>query len=440
LALRLETIVFQRILPLIEQELGMRSLPCVHWLGCLSTLLAINSGAAAESGDSTRLFTERIVPILKSEQPSSCTACHLAGVSIQVYIRTDPGETFAGLRQAGLIDVAHPDDSKLLTFLSRKAEPSNAALEQLRQTEHAAFRDWIRAAVADPRMLQAQPQERLGTELPLEVVRHAHRDRVLSSFVDNIWSETGRCINCHSPERNRDKIVKFGQDYVDSISWFVPNDPAATLQRLEDDGHIDLSAPEQSLLLTKPAGVVKHGGGPKFQVGDLAYHKFLNFVTDLAAIRNGDYRAADDLPPTPTNVSLLTTQHLRITDFPADLGEVAWRVDLHAHTVDGAGWSPEPVGVVWGRVNVKQHLGQGMVQAIFPKSDAQLDRRRSDPLLQSGPWLARLYVDRRMRLGQTPDAVLGPEDLAGQVEISGDWPPGYQPPKIIEFPRRAAGD
>lgn len=81
----------------------------------------------------------------------------------------------------------------------------------------------------------------LGTELPVEVIRHMRRDRVLQSFVDNIWSEMGRCINCHSPERNQRQVREHGEQ----ISWIVPRDPAATLEKLIESGNIDTDNPDE---------------------------------------------------------------------------------------------------------------------------------------------------------------------------------------------------
>jgi hypothetical protein len=31
---------------------------------------------------------------------------------------------------------------------------------------------------------------------------------------------------------------------------------------------------------------------------------------------------------------------------------------------------------------------------------------------------------------------LGEAEYYGQMEIDGDWPPGYQPPKIVSVPAR----
>ena len=59
---------------------------------------------------------------------------------------------------------------------------------------------------------------------------------------------------------------------------------------------IDPTNPEKSLLLTKPLGEVKHGGGIKFVVGDQGYKAFRAWIEDVAAIKAGKYATAADLP------------------------------------------------------------------------------------------------------------------------------------------------
>lgn len=398
------------------------------------TVLALAAGLSAEELDARTLFERRVVPILKSQAPSSCTACHLSGVELRDYLREDPAETFALLRAAGWINVERPDDSKLLAMIARTPPQPDPRLQRVQAEELAALREWLRAAVKDPHLLQAKASGTLGTELPVEVIRHARSDRVLQAFVDNIWSELGRCINCHSPERNRGKIKELGQEAVDAISWVVPNDPAATLQRLVADGNIDLEHPELSPVLTKPAGLVKHGGGPKFLRGDPAYRKFLSFLTDYAAIQRGDYRSAEQLPPPPAELILLTSQHLRITGFPERWKDSPWQVDLYAWDHEARTWSPQRVGTVFGRIN-PQGVGQHMVSVVYPSNSPPPETVRNEPRLPHGPWLARLYVDRERKTDHDAGYLLGTAEFVGETEIRGDWPPGYQPPKIIEFAR-----
>jgi hypothetical protein len=49
-----------------------------------------------------------------------------------------------------MIDTKNPDESKILRFIKRTPEKPNLITEKVRKEEYDAFRDWIRAAVADP--------------------------------------------------------------------------------------------------------------------------------------------------------------------------------------------------------------------------------------------------------------------------------------------------
>jgi mono/diheme cytochrome c family protein len=72
----------------------------------------------------------------------------------------------------------------------------------------------------------------IGPTISNEVIRHARRDRVLASFIDNIWTEVGRCAACHSPDRNQKQVKEHG----DQVSWIKLNDPA---------GHFELHGRER---------------------------------------------------------------------------------------------------------------------------------------------------------------------------------------------------
>ena len=74
------------------------------------------------SDSSLAIFEKRILPIFQSAKPSSCAECHLSGVDLKEYIRPTQQQTFASLVSAGLIDLEQPDDSKILTFISRRPE------------------------------------------------------------------------------------------------------------------------------------------------------------------------------------------------------------------------------------------------------------------------------------------------------------------------------
>lgn len=403
--------------------------------------MGISECRAQATTQSADLFSERILPILRSKNSSSCTECHFTRVELSDYIVEDQAATLAALRQAGLVDVQKPDESKILTFISRKPDRSSPEMQTLREREFDSFRTWLRAAVREPDLLAAKATSTIGTELPVEVIRHARTDRVMSSFVDNVWSELGRCVNCHSPEKNRRAIEKHGKEYVDSISWIIPNDPAATLKRLVDDGDIDLENPDDSPLLTKPSGREEHKGGRKFLVADPAYDKFLAFLMDYAAIRQGAYQAPQDLPAAPDELILLTQQHLRINGLPAQRPHVALRVDLYRWQHQQKRWAEFRSGTSTNAINAKKHMWQGLMSVIVPTRSAQADAVRSHPQLPKGPWLAKVFLEpnpedaTKENDNHRPngDKHVSDSKLIGQFEITGDWPAGYQPPKTVHF-------
>ena len=55
--------------------------------------------ADEESNSALAVFKERILPIFRSPEPSSCMECHLGFVDLKDYISADQGETFAADRK-----------------------------------------------------------------------------------------------------------------------------------------------------------------------------------------------------------------------------------------------------------------------------------------------------------------------------------------------------
>lgn len=386
--------------------------------------------------DAATIFARRILPILKADNSSSCTECHFAGVELRDFIVEDQVKTFASLKATGMIDVDKPDESKLLRFIGRQPEKSDPLIAKVRENEMVAFRAWIRAAVREPELLKATSNVEVGTSLPAAVIRHARRDRVLSSFIDNIWSEMGRCINCHNPERNRQKIGRngFTEEDVDAISWIVPNDPAATLRELVNSGNIDTDDPSASPVLTKPSGLAEHGGGPKFFPGSPTYRNFLAFLTDYADIANGKYASAGDLPDAPEEIALLSEQQLRITDVPAAFSDLPLQVDIYRRIPRTGKWSEHRWAAGFSRVNGKRHMWQNPILVTAPTDSPLAEEFRKRKLLPPGEYRIRILIDRERRTVNDPTYELGEPEFVAEVQISGNWKPGYQPPKVIPFP------
>jgi hypothetical protein len=397
-------------------------------------LLCIICSVGLSADDAANeIFTRRILPLAKAEKPSSCAECHAAGVDLSQYIHADPASTFAALRSAGLVDAERPEKSKLLEFISRAPEKPDPVLAKLRAEELSAFKEWIGAAARDSKLTAAITHaEPIGPRLPNEIIRHARRDRILDSFVENIWIERERCAGCHSPDKNKRLIEKHG----DHISWISPDDPAGTLAILIDHGLIDTKEPDKSLVLRKPLNEVEHGGHVKFARGTRTDKQFRRFLNDYAATVTGQYRTAADLPKPTDEVYVATAQHLRMTDLPPELGGKLTRLDLHRWT--DSGWSKSPVATVDGAVNPKNGMFQGVVFAILPRMPdlaKEVQVRRQFP---GGRYLAKLYIDAEGRAAQNRDYEMGDRELIGAVEFDGPWPAGYQPPKIIKAPVSAA--
>lgn len=394
-------------------------------------------GAAATSADAATesagdLFSRRILPILNSTSPSSCTECHFGGVELKNYIRGDQLSTFAALREEGLIDVKQPARSKILEFISRRGDSTDPLLAKVRAAEFQAFDRWIQAAVRDPQLLAAKSiATSVGNELPAEVIRHMRRDHVLQSFVESVWVEVGRCINCHSPERNQKLVAEHGEQ----ISWIVPRDPAATLKRCVALGVIDTDQPEESLILRKPLVLVEHGGGPKFVLASRTDKNFRRFLNDYAAVVNQKYERKEQLPPLPAEIRVPTNQQLRVTDLPQQFDKKLLRVDIYRWT--GAGWSDSPWAIAENAVDGPKRLCQSEVFAVAPRDSPRATElhRAGEVQLPAGRYLAKIYIDREGKAQTDRDFELGNDALFGETEFAGDWPPGYQPPKIIRAPR-----
>jgi len=403
-------------------------------------VLQVDTASAGEQladADAGTIFSRRILPILRADNSSSCTECHFAGVELRDFILDDQAKTFASLKAKGMIDIDDPDQSKILRFIGRKPEKPDALIEKVRRQELIAFRSWIRAAVREPELLKATSDVEVGTTLPPEVIRHARNDRVLASFVDNIWSEIGRCINCHSPDLNRVKIGHDGltEEDVDAISWVVPNDPNGTLKKLIDSGNIDTDDPSESPVLTKPAGIEEHGGGPKFFPGSTSYRKFLRFLTDFAAISNGAYKSPDDLPEPPKEITLMGGQQLRITNIPAAYSGMALQVNFYGQDRHTQEWSDDRWATGFGTVNEERLIWQSSIMLAAPVNSQRAEEFRKRSLLLPGKYLMKIYIDRNRKTESDPAYKLGRQEFIGQIEIDGLWKPGYQPPKIVEFPK-----
>ncbi|MCA9072023.1 MAG: hypothetical protein KDA84_24010 [Planctomycetaceae bacterium] len=379
------------------------------------------------SNNSAGIFEERILPIFQSPNPSSCAECHLSGVDLKDYIRPRESETFAALLDAGLIDTKNPDDSKILQFINRRPKQPNLITDKVRQEEYQAFREWIHTAVQNPDLLVAKFDDSIGPQVPAEVIRHARRDRVLASFMENIWTEVGRCAACHSPDRNQKQVREYGEQ----VSWIKLRDPQATLNYMVENNLINPRDPQKSLLLLKPTMQVEHGGGQKMVVGDRSYKQFRRFIDDYAAMVQGKYDAVSDLPQPEGEVSVVTDIWLKITGVPAQYDKMLLQADVYRWTNEG--WSKLRVAtsdrLVFGPKNLWQHS-----LSLTAPRDSQWAKEINAKRLPPGRYLVKLYMDRTKKLEKDYRAVLGEEDFVGEAEVQSRWPAGYSRMTIVKFP------
>jgi hypothetical protein len=260
---------------------------------------------------------------------------------------------------------------------------------------------------------------------PVEVVRHARKDRLLESFESNIWSMRFRCMNCHtegSPQN--DKLVK---ENGERVAWFKKGGPGATMEYLLASKLIDLDKPEKSLLLTKPLNEVKHGGGIKFVVGDQGYKAFRAWIEDVVAIEKGKYAKAEDLPKPETGPKQFGTDiWLKLSPTPDDWGDKLLQVNLHAWDARAGDWEKEPIATtdrtVWGKGKQWQHTLTLLATTGSERAKTWAARK---PGLPAGKYLVKVFVDSNEKTKKNWKDRLGPNEFAGQVEVQSRWPEGY---------------
>lgn len=254
---------------------------------------AVVSGelAAIDRATPEQIFEERIMPIFRSAQPSSCTQCHLAGVDLKNYILPSHEKTFLALRDQGLVNLDRPEESKILRMIrmgDRDAPAASVLHAKVRQAEFAAFSAWIRASCDDPRLRNAP---RLSDEdrnppappapVPLldDAVADARTDKLQQSFDRTIWAMKGRCNNCH--QQGGKDTAKHVAKYGERVVW-MKEDAKATMTYLLSSKLLDPRQPGRSLLLLKPMALVEHGGGKKIMPNDPCHLAYLTWLRDYS--------------------------------------------------------------------------------------------------------------------------------------------------------------
>lgn len=385
------------------------------------------------------IFDQRIAPIFKSPNPSSCVQCHLASVDLKNYILPSAKDTFLSLRDQGLIDLENIDKSRILALIEmgKQENASKAKIHQEnRKREYAAFVAWLKASAADPAMRNApklKPEAQAKPVAPVEVIRHARKDRVLESFTNNVWSMRFRCMSCHN--EGTPQNAKLERDHGERVAWFKKGGPEATLDYLMTTKLIDVKEPENSLLLLKPLNQVKHGGGIKFEKGDQGYKAMRTFLEDYARIMNDGYKTADALPKPSSVAQFGTERWIKIANTPQAWGEKVLQVNIFAWDERAKAWEKDPIATTDRKVGAQGKIFQHTLNLLAAKGSERAKSFEKRAALEKGRYLVKVYVDTKGRFANDWKATLADTDFVGQVEITSDWRDGYGQMTVIDASR-----
>lgn len=422
----------------------MKSCAWIALAGCL-----VASSLSAAEPDAVGVFERRIMPIFKSPKPSSCTECHLAGVDLKQYILPSSEQTFLSLRDQGLVDVQSPDKSKILKLISMR-DPTvkvteGAALihETARKAEFEAFAEWIKACAADEKLVAAPKlakKELAEPARPIEVIRHARKDKLLESFENSIWAMRFRCMSCHIEGTKEND--KWRAEYGDQVAWIKKAGPQATMDYLLSSKLIDIAKPEESLLLKKPLMAVEHKGGKKFLPGDQGYQAFRGWLEDVAKIKADAYPTAAALPKDDGIVRTGSEIWLKLKNTPPAWGDALVQVDVYAYDAARQAWSTHPIASTdranFGKGRLWQHTLTLMLHPEEikntppPAGGAGISGKLSLAGLPPGKYLLKAYVDRAGKKSADWTTKLDDSDYAGQTEFDAKWNPGYGAMTVVD--------
>ncbi len=439
-------------------------------IATLFILIPISDRSALGDEAAMELFEQRIMPIFRSPKPSSCIQCHLASVDLKDYILPSSEETFLSLRDQGLINLDNPSRSKILTLIRMGDEDRDELAKRIhaktREAELEAFTAWVHACCDDDELRSRPPLKSAVAKpsVPDEVIRHGRKDRVLDSFVRNVWSQRMRCFPCHTPgeidpanpqhEKPNQRHREFVQQYGAKMNLFKSS-PAETMRSMLAGNHkgtskslplINLEDPTQSLFVLKPTSKLppkndqgkfappsslpptSHMGGLKMHVDDTSYKAIITWIEDVASIHDERYASATDLP---ADNWYPTKQVLRLKDTPdswPDLG----RVQLMVHSKnDSGGWHSEPVAFTQGTITPRGMVNGSLIVFKTDQIRDQHDWDAGGVALKPGTCLIKVYVDAENRLAEDPSAILGSKDFQGQVEIDAHWQEGFKNAEVV---------
>ncbi len=242
------------------------------------------------------LYERRIAPLLADDQPKTCNQCHLAGVDLSRFVRDDACESMACLREDGLVDLASPEDSVILTWIGRAKPDSKLITLQVIDAEREAFLEWIEheatcGSCADTSCGDPDKDEFCkvshdpANDSPEALDPGGCDDVALEQlFKDTVFAARGRCYPCHFDNIER--------PIPGAVAWVAQDETcevasATTMRRVIDNGYVNVEQPDQSYLLLKPLvpedGGLPHGGEAKFtKENDAGYTNFLYWLTRYA--------------------------------------------------------------------------------------------------------------------------------------------------------------
>ena len=439
----------------------------IFWTACLSPVCLAQGAKRLERETALEIFNNRIMPIFRSSDPSSCVQCHLSSVDLKNYILPSHEKTFVSLRDQGLIDLEEPGNSKILKLISMGNDDADENAKMIhagiRQAEHEAFAAWIESSVDDVKLRNLPPLQKEDLARPGpsdEVIRFTRKNRVINSFVRNVWTQRMRCFPCHTEheigvqqaaarKKHEEWVAKFG----DRMRIFKKT-PRETIQYLVKQSAntpegslpmINLEDPAKSLFVLKPTSKlppikegernptftepVYHMGGLKMHHNDHSYKAITAWIKDYSNVTSGKYKSVDDLPDDNWHP---TQKILRIKDIPESWATGKTLQMFVYPKNDHGNEQQQPVAFTQGTITPR-HFANGAIILLSPvKEDEFVAWRKSKNRLPPDEYVVKVYLDQSGRLERDPTAFLGDEEYVGLIELKLDvWKAGFKNAKII---------
>jgi hypothetical protein len=252
---------------------------------------------SCEPGSAELLYQSRIAPLLSDERQASCNECHLSGLDLGSFARDSPCQTMACMQQMGLVNLAVPEQSLVLSWIERADPASELITEEVIAEEYDGMLEWIEYSARCGDQTCQTYDDPCGTQNTYEACGLADGpDSAAMNFEDpgdcsdatlealfsaKVYSWRGRCYPCH-----------FENDEFEAPEWIGvgPCEVGAskTMRRVLDRGLVDVADPASSLLLLKPldqeAGGVFHEGHHKIQnTQEPLYVDFLTWLERYSA-------------------------------------------------------------------------------------------------------------------------------------------------------------